>query len=136
MGDQQIVDLNPGIRQDGLFWTAVVPADAATVDLAAGTASLEVADLHLEDYHDIGNALVGGGVRPVPAMASFKVIWTCDEPAEFNNPAQRFRGKFKIGSARMEWSARILDREYQSEPLSTSSSDFAELGHEENGSFY
>ncbi len=136
MGDAQITDFNPGITQNGLFWTAIVPADAVDVDLTAGLASLEVRDLRLKDYHDIPNALVGGGAQPVPAVVSFRVVWDCTSPVEYNNAAQQFRGSFKTGQARMEWSARTGDLEYQSAPLAESSSDFAELGEERNGSFY
>jgi hypothetical protein len=136
LGNAQITDLNPGIRESGLFWTAVVPAESVSVDLASGAATLEVRDIQLKDYGDIGNALVGGGPQPVPASVSLKVVWNCTESVEFNNAAQTFRGSFKTGSARMVWSARIRDRDYQSGVIGTSSSDFAELGHEENGSFY
>jgi hypothetical protein len=41
-----------------------------------------------------------------------------------------------MGTAQMEWSARIGDTLYQSFPIGTSTSDFAELVQESNGMFY
>ncbi len=80
---------------------------------------------------------MGGGPQPVPATLSFRVLWNCTTATPgFNNGAQKFRGTFKLGSAQMEWSARIGDPDFQSRPLATSSSDFGKLGHEQNGSFY
>lgn len=136
MEGAQINDLNPGIRQSGLFWTTVVSAESVNVDLAAGTASLEANDIHVFDFGDFVNAAIGGGAQPIPATASFRVEWTCSDAVEFNNASQKFRGAFKTGSARMAWSARVRDLEFASGLLESSSSDFAELGHENNGSFY
>jgi hypothetical protein len=44
-------------------------------------------------------------------------------------------GDFVYTSAQMEWSAVVADYEFVSAPLSTSKSDFAEIGHEQNGVF-
>ena len=61
MGDVQLHDFNPGITQNGLFWTAFAPRESVQVDLRAGTASLNVRNLHMKDYFDFENAVVGGG---------------------------------------------------------------------------
>jgi hypothetical protein len=36
----------------------------------------------------------------------------------------------------MEWTATVGDLVFASDPLSSSSSSFAEIGHERNGSFF
>jgi len=36
----------------------------------------------------------------------------------------------------MEWSARVGHYQFVSDPASTSSSSFAEIGHERNGIFF
>ena len=93
--------------------------------------------MHVFDFHDIGNALFGGGPAPVPAVVSFKVQWSgVNDRSNIKNPANGFAGEFVRGQAQMEWSATSGDFQYVSEPLSTSSSEFAELGHERNGSFF
>jgi hypothetical protein len=97
----------------------------------------EANNVQVFDFHDIGNALFGGGAAPVPAVVSFKVEWSgAPDRASVNNPANGFAGEYVRGQAQMEWTATTGDFHYVSAPLSTSSSEFAELGHERNGSFY
>jgi hypothetical protein len=47
-----------------------------------------------------------------------------------------FAGNFVRNTAQMEWTAETEDNVFVSAPLSTSSSGFAELGEERNGSFF
>jgi hypothetical protein len=133
----QIHDFNPGITQNGLFWTSIVPTDAVRVDVNNSGATMEVRNLHMKDYFDIENAVVGGGGRPVPAVVSYRVEWTAAGAVKtFDNPVQQFRGMFRGASARMEWSARTVDFDFVSAALATSITDAAQLGSERNGSFY
>jgi len=137
LGGSQIHDLNPGIAQSGLFWTAVVPAEAVSVNYAAGTATMQMADYHLKDYHDFQNAFFGGGPQPAPATLSFKAQWNCPTSGGAANiSAEKYRGTIKTGTAQMEWTARIGDLLYHSFPIGTSTSDAAELVQENNGTFY
>jgi hypothetical protein len=46
-----------------------------------------------------------------------------------------FAGEFVRTNAQMEWSATVGDFTLVSDPIVTSTSSFAELGHERNGSF-
>ena len=107
------------------------------VDSSAGRATLEVHDLHMEDYFDIVNAVVGGGAPPAPSVVSYRVEWTAAGAVNvFDNAAQQFRGAFSNAIAKMEWWARTPDFDFVSAPLATSLTDFAQLGSESNGSFY
>jgi len=72
LGGAQIHDLNPGIRSDGLFWTTVIDPEDVLVNLAAGTATYEVEDLHTKDYGSFENA-IGEERPPAPVIVSFKV---------------------------------------------------------------
>ena len=133
----QIHDFNPGIRQNGLFWTSIVPNDRVSVDLSAGRAVLEVRALHMPDYADFPNAVAGGGPRPVPSMVSYRVEWTASGGvSEFDNAAQQYRGEFRSAIAQMAWSARTPDFDFVSAPLASSTPDAAQLGSVCNGSFY
>ncbi len=68
---------------------------------------------------------------------SFTVQWTAEgDPKSVNNPAQRYRAVVSSASAKMEWSARSVDFDFQSAPLATSTTDAAQLGQESNGSYY
>jgi len=47
-----------------------------------------------------------------------------------------FEGHFIRNKAQMEWTATVGDYKFVSDPLETSSSSFAEIGSERNGSFF
>ena len=72
----------------------------------------------------------------VSAVVSFKVEWSGVQIGQHKNPANGFAGEYVRGQAQMEWTATAGDFRYVSAPLSTSSSEFAELGHERNGSYF
>ena len=98
---------------------------------------MQVSDVAVTDYGNIGNALFGGGPAPMPATVSFEVRWSgVLERVNIVNPDNGFAGEFVRGHAQMEWSATVGDFSFVSEPAATSSSIFAELGHERNGSFF
>ena len=133
----QIHDFNPGVRQNGLFWTTIVDSSSVDVDLGAGTGSIEVEEIPQKDYFSFENAMLGNGPRPRMGIVSFRVEWTGIGPVnEYDNPAQKFRGNFQDAVAKMEWSGRSGDFVFQSAPLATSTTDAAEFGEEWNGSFY
>ena len=101
---------------------------------------MEANNIQVIDYGDIGNALFGGGPAPVPASVSFKVVWSgVRERLNIKNTDPvfgGFAGEFIRNSAQMEWTATAGDYSLVSDPLGTSSSSFAEIGHERNGSFF
>jgi hypothetical protein len=136
----QIHDLNPGIQPDGLFWTTSIPSDAIQVNLRKGFASMEATDLPVNDYVTGANAIVGGGPAPQPCVVSFKVVWSgVDERLTIRNDDPvlgGFAGEFVRNTAQLEWRANIGDLLLVSDLLATSSSSFAEIGHERNGSFF
>ncbi len=47
-----------------------------------------------------------------------------------------FAGEFIRNATQMEWTATVGDLVFVSDPLATSSSSFAEIGPERNGSFF
>jgi hypothetical protein len=115
----------------------VLPSDTVTVDLDAGTATLEVHDLHMKDYFTFENSLLGNGRPPVPTVVSFKVEWKAEGPVnEFDNTAQQFQGKFRNALAHMEYTGRAGHFQFESDPLDSSVTEAAELGQESNGAFY
>lgn len=146
LGGAQIHDFNPGIKPDGLFWTLALPEDSVTVHLGSGFASLVGTNLRIDDYRDFGNALGGGGPgipgAALPAQVSFKVVWGgVNSRANVRNTGSPldgggFAGEFIRNAAQMEWSAIVGNLQYVSDPLGTSASVFAEIGHERNGSFF
>ena len=131
----QIDDMNPGIAPSGLFWTSRLPEKSVHAHPAAGHAVLEAHGVHVLDFHDFGNSLKGGPSEP--AKVSFEVRWSgVDDRVNIKNLSNDFGGEFVRNSAQMEWSAIVGHYSFVSDPLSTSSSGFAELGTERNGSFF
>ncbi len=92
------------------------------------------------DYGNEGNALFGGGPAPVRGSVSYTVAWSgVNERVNIKNSDPvfgGFGGEFVRNGAQMEWTARVGDLQFVSAPLATSSSSFAELGHERNGIFF
>jgi len=140
-GGAQIHDLNPSqFPPVGLFWTVPIPAGGVEVDLENGTASMQADKVPIFDWTTIPNALfMGNNPSPVPGWVSFKVVWTggvVSMPIHSTDPTKGiFSGTFAQASARMEWQAAVGDFTFDSAPLRTSHSTFAEIGQETNGSY-
>ena len=128
----QVHDFNPGIRDSGLFWTVPIDRGGVRVNLGSGEASLHVADLDVEDYHDVVNALKDG--PSVEASVSFDVHWSgVKERVKIRNRDVRFAGEYVRNTANLVWSASEEGFKFLSEPLA---SGFATIGHERNGTFF
>jgi hypothetical protein len=108
--------------------------------LGEGVASLEAFDVPIHDFGMVANFFTGSGPTPIPGTVSFKVVWSgIGESVNIKNTDPvfgGFAGEFIRNSAQMEWTGKAGDFTFASAPLSTSSSSFAEIGHERNGSFF
>ena len=126
-------DLNPGILPSGLFWTIEIPEESIQVSLGKGRASMEADDVPILD-----DIYVDG--QPTPGFVSFTVVWSgANERLNIRNDDPvygGFTGTFIRNTAQMEWTATVGDFTFVSAPLATSSSLFAEIGHERNGIFF
>ena len=128
----QVHDFNPGITENGVFWTAAIDRGSVKVNLGKGSASLHVADLDVEDYGNVVNALQDG--PSVEASVSFDVSWSgVDERVKIRNKDSGFAGEYIHNEATLSWSASESGFSFTSDPLD---SDFAEIGHERNGVFF
>ena len=101
---------------------------------------MEARNVAIFDYGSIPNALFGGGAPPIPGTVSFRVVWdgVLDRFKIRNTDPiyGGFGGSFVYNTAQMEWTASVGDYTFVSGPLATSSSVFAQLGQERNGSFF
>jgi len=141
----QLHDLNPSDYQPtGLFWTIEIPESGIQVNLGNGYALMEANNVPIFDYGNIPNSLFGPnallGPPRTPGTVSFRVIWSgVQERLQIRNTDPvfgGFAGEFIRNVAQMEWTAITDDYTFVSAPLATSSSSFAEIGHERNGSFF
>jgi len=97
-------------------------------------AHLDVDDLALFDYFSIGNALSDGS--SIDASVSYSIRWsedgtplTIDDGANFHFDGRRTKGF-------ISWSAHEAGFSFQSDPASTTVTNFALVGRERNGVFY
>ena len=127
--------MNPGITSTGLFWTMAVPEDSVEVNFEKGRAELRVERAKVQDYGTFLNSVFGGPSEP--ATVSFEIHWAGRSPRQHVvNTAGAMEGQFIRNAATMEWSATTPHYEFVSQPAATSSSLFAEIGHERNGVFF
>lgn len=121
MGDptQQLHDWEPGIRDNGLFWT--IPIGAGTVDanVRRGTATFRGQSVRVTDYHDFFNAVLGGGPAPLPARVDFEVRWHGGgDSVTLDDHDFGFGGRYVTGPATVSFRAKNDhgDVLYESDP--------------------
>jgi hypothetical protein len=139
----QVHDFNLDIIPfpSGLFWTRNVDEASVSVDpsnLAAG-AMMQIQEMHLSDYHTLANSFVDGALSgEEPANVSYTLRWSgAGTPDAKNDPLFKFRYTGILNSVNIEWSAKKSDGfRFQSDPASTSGTNYALLANEHNGTFY
>lgn len=135
VGSGQVHDFNPGIRPSGLFWIQPIDESSLSIDLEDGTATLSETNLVEEDFTTLHNSLTGGS--GVPASVSFKLAWTATEsPINVTDSVHGFTGRFRIGTATLEWSATAPNFTFVSDPANLSRNVRSVLGRERNGVFF
>jgi hypothetical protein len=134
-GANQVHDFAPPIAPSGLFWTVLIPNDVVTVDLASGTAAMQVQSLEMLDSYTIPNNLAGGPA--VPATVGFDLTWSVPTSvASLINAEQGYTGTFLEVTSALQWSAQTADFAFVSDPLEASTSRFGLIGFEANGVFF
>lgn len=148
MGDptQQYHDWEPGIRDDGLFWTIPIADGMVDVDIRRGRATLRGQAVRVTDYHDFFNAIGFGDIAPVPARVDYEVRWHGGgDHVSLDDQTFSFSGDFVTGPATISFSARNEhgDVLYRSDPDGQYSpgpevggAGSPAVGAERNGEFY
>ena len=141
VGSNQVHDFNPGIIDSGpakgLFWTIHIPTTDVHIDLRRATATMQVSNADVEDYHTLANALLDGPSDP--ASVSFVIRWQgVKARVQVEDFALGFAGRFTEDSATVAWSASVPSTgfRFRSDPAATSKTTFAEIGSEQNGVFF
>lgn len=105
------------------------------VDLGDRKASLDVRNLPVFDYFNVGNALADG--NSIPATVSYKAKWKgLLARVRVDDAVEHFNGSFIENIATVEWSASEAGFSFVSDPASTSKNEFSEIGRETNGVFF
>ena len=96
---------------------------------------MDMSDLETRDFHDLVNTLHRG--PSVPADVSFLIRWSgVTARVKVRDDTNQFVGRFIEDTATVSWSAKQKDFKFVSDPASTSTSLFAEIGRERNGVFF
>jgi hypothetical protein len=148
VGDPQFQehDFEPGIAPNGLFWTIPAARAAIEVDPGAGRARLHATDVPVADYHDIVNAIFGGGPDPVPSHVSFDVQWSGGGSRQsIRDTTFGFVGQFVAGPAHVSFTAKNdagdvvfssnAAGQYNPTPAQ-GGAGMPAVGHERNGVFF
>jgi hypothetical protein len=135
---QQVHDWEPGIADNGLFWTIPIAPGWVEVDPATGTARFVGRNVPISDFHDFFNA-VGGGPA-VPSRVDFDVRWEATGPSQhIADTTFGFVGDFRPAAATIAFTATQNKSGvvYRSDPDLTGQFNpaAAVVGTERNGRF-
>ena len=133
--DHQVRDYSPAISPSGLFWVTRIPADTVDVALESGKASMDLQDFMTSDWGNILHNL--RNENAVPATVAFSVRWQNEiRRLALRDPQNGFEGRFVETQAFVQWTSSQKGFTFVSDPLATSMSSFAVIGHERNGVFF
>jgi hypothetical protein len=155
LDSNQIHDFNPSFGPevdpngsngfgDRTFWTVAADDSAVQVQFGAGTAEMKINNLALDDFGTKANALGPNWQTAfVPAVVSFDVVWSGPITRRLSvtdgTDVDQFTGDYVENQASVTWSGSNANGfTFTANPgnLSTSFDGFAELAHEQNGSFF
>jgi hypothetical protein len=112
-----------------------VPSDGLAFSPDGKTATLQMVNVPIID-HPRWPAV---DAETTPAWMDFKLVFKASaEPVTYEDPARHYRFEGFKASARLEAMLRVesIDFTFKTDPLETSSSDFAVMGFETNGKYY
>ena len=112
-----------------------VPSTGLTLSENGQTATLEMSNVSIIDQPK----WPAMDAETAPAMKDFKlVLKATDEPVTYEDPARQYRFDGFKASAQLEATFRVpsIDFIFKTDPLETSTSDFAVMGFEANGKYY
>jgi hypothetical protein len=96
---------------------------------------MDFRNLETRDFHDIVNTLQRG--PSVSAHVTYRIRWSgVKARVKLRDDTNQFVGNFIEDTATVSWSSKQKGFKFVSDPASTSTSLFAEIGRERNGVFF
>jgi hypothetical protein len=140
-----------GLSATNVFWALSIPNGSAHANLAAGSASLHVRNLCVYDSFTVRNSVQGVN-RPVNQVLgiinALDIEWSGIISTETaNEPVNQMSGTFIENTAKVAVTATTPRTmvtalsnghgfKFVSDPASTSVSNFAQIGLEQNGIYF
>jgi hypothetical protein len=131
----QIHDFHPPISPSGLYWAVPVPPRGLTISPDGNTLTLEMRNVDVVDQPQ-WPAL---DAVATPAHMNFKMVWkSTGEAVKYEDASKHFRFTGTRASCQMEAQVDVpsIGSSWKSDPLETSTCDFAIMGDEVNGRYY
>jgi hypothetical protein len=131
----QFHDFHPPISPEGLYWVTPVPSTGLIFTNNGKTATLQMANVSIIDQPK----WPAMDAETTPAVMDFKlVLHATDEPVTYEDPARQYRFEGFKATAQLEAMFRVpsIGFSFKTDPLKTSTSDFAVMGFEANGKYY
>ena len=131
----QIHDYEPGIQDNGVFWTVAVPPSVLQHNVAAGTASFKLENYAIRDWINFPQSLLQ--LTSSPAVVSFDLRWL--QPGQHltvKHDAEQFVYDFFTTKSTISWSSDQEDFSFVSDPPDPAWSLWGSVGHERNGVFF
>ncbi len=126
---------------DGVVWINPIPLDNVVTHFGDGTASLQVTDLAVDDWHTVANSFSDGALvpgSPFAASMSLNMQWSGVNRrlSGFSDPTAGFQGDFIENLATISISVQNSDGSFSFSGSGDTSSCFAQIGQMQNGSFF
>ena len=112
-----------------------VPSSGMTFSADGRTATLQMANAAIIDQP----RWPAMDAETTPAFMDFKLVFKAgSERVKYEDPARQYRFEGFKASAQLEATFRVpsIDFTFKTDPLETSSSDFAVMGEEVNGRYF
>ena len=141
MGDfsKQLHDFNPGIADNGLFWTIPIGNGMVDADPATGVARFRGESVKVEDFTSVPDSIFGGGPPPIPSRVSYDVRWAGGGGSSAIRDSDfHFVGEYVTGPATISFTAfnEHGDVIYSSDPTGQLNGLPPAVGTERNGVFF
>jgi hypothetical protein len=128
----QIHDFNPGIAENGLFWTIPFAEDDAWIDLAAGKAEMHALSLPIPDAYTFFSSIAGGPTEP--GTATVDIWWHSPSMTEqVRNEEQGFAATLLDVATAISFSVETAEFAFQGDPPKKSQALYARIGYSANG---
>jgi len=134
----QVTDFNPGIEDNGLFWTIPIAPGMVDVDPGSGSARFVGRNLPVPDFGNFGNSLAGRA--SLPSRVDFEATWTAAGPPVHLSSGQAafdFVADYTPATAEITFTCSHdqSDVVYRSDPGGQGTPQPAVVGTERNGVF-
>jgi len=128
-------DFHPPVGPCGLYWVVPVPDGGVTFSNDGRSAILQMKQIEIIDQPKWPQFKA----EAIPAIMDLRIVWKAtDEKISYNDPQKQFRVDGFKATAQLEASVEVpsIGFSWKSDPLETSTANFAIIGDEVNGKYY